>query len=101
MKEVPRKSFSSANVMRAFIVPVTQCCLCVFESRHDIKNLTASSNSVSLKTTKPKLEVIPPEDVLRRYILSEHHSMRKSFPKVLAKYLLGISMDPVLNFFYL
>ena len=36
--------------------------VCVFESRHDIKNLTASSYSVPLKTPKTKLEGIPPKD---------------------------------------
>ena len=32
-------------------------------SKHDIKNLTESSYSVSLKTPKTKLEVIAPKDV--------------------------------------
>ena len=35
----------------------------LFESRHDIKNLTTSSYSVPLKSQKTKLEVIPPKDV--------------------------------------
>ena len=37
--------------------------VCIFESRHDIKNLTTSSYSVPLKTPKTKLEVIPRKDV--------------------------------------
>ena len=37
--------------------------VCIFESGHDIKNLTASSYSVPLKTPKTKLEVLPPKDV--------------------------------------
>ena len=41
----------------------TNCDLtvCIFESKHDIKNLTASSYSAPLimKTSKTKLEVIP------------------------------------------
>ena len=39
--------------------------VCFFfkKSRHDIKNLTASSYSVPLKTPKPKLEVIPLKDL--------------------------------------
>ena len=32
-------------------------------SKHDVKNLTASSYSVPLKTPQTKLEVIPPKDV--------------------------------------
>ena len=32
-------------------------------SKHDIKNLTASSYSVPLKTQKTKLEKISPKDV--------------------------------------
>ena len=36
--------------------------VCIFESRHDIKNLTTSSYAVPLKTPKTELEVIPPKD---------------------------------------
>ena len=36
---------------------------CIFESKQNIKNLTASSYSVPLKTPKTKLEVIPPKVV--------------------------------------
>ena len=35
---------------------------CIFQSRHDIKNLTASSYSVLLKSPNTKLEVISPKD---------------------------------------
>ena len=44
---------------------LTNCNLtvCIFENKDDIKNLTARSYSVSLKTLKTKLEVIPPKDV--------------------------------------
>ena len=43
----------------------TNCHLtvCIFESRHDIKNLMASFYSVPLKTPKTKLEVTPLKDV--------------------------------------
>ena len=43
----------------------TNCNLtvCIFESRHDVKNLTAASYSVPLKTLNTKLEVIPPKNV--------------------------------------
>ena len=37
--------------------------VCIFDGRHHIKNLTASSYSVPLKTAKTKLEIIPPKDV--------------------------------------
>ena len=45
----------------------TNCNLtvCIFESRHDMKNLTASSYSVPLRTLKTKLEAIPRKDVGR------------------------------------
>ena len=35
----------------------------IFESRHDLENLTAGSYSVPLKILKTKLEVIPPKGV--------------------------------------
>ena len=63
--------------------------VCIFESRHDIKNLTTSSYSVPLKTLKTKLEEIPPKDAegdtFKVNILSA-----QIFPKGLAKILLGI-----------
>ena len=37
--------------------------VCIFESRHDIKNLTTSSYCAPLKTPKTKLEVIAPKNV--------------------------------------
>ena len=37
--------------------------VCIFESRHGIKNMTASSYFVPLKTPKTKLEVFTPKDV--------------------------------------
>ena len=36
---------------------------CIFQTRHDIKNLTGSSHSVALKTSETKLEGIPSKDV--------------------------------------
>ena len=37
----------------------------IMKSKHDIKNLTVSSYSVSLKTPETKLEVISPKNVER------------------------------------
>ena len=67
-------------------------------SKHDIKNLTASSYSVPLKTPKTKLEVPPPKDVEGDTLLVKTTLSRQIFPQGLAKILLGTAMDPILNF---
>ena len=73
--------------------------VCIFDSRHDIKNLTTSSYSVPSKTPKTKLEVIPPKDVEEDTFQVKTSPSRRIFPKWLAKILLGIPMDPILNFY--
>ena len=56
--------FTFYDIVSSIQLP-TNCYLnvCIFESRHDIKNLAISSVSVPLKTLKTKFEVIPPNDV--------------------------------------
>ena len=41
--------------------------VCISESRPDIKNLTATSYAVPLKTPQTKLEGIPPKDLGDRF----------------------------------
>ena len=55
--------FTSHDIVTSIQLP-TDCYLtvCIFERRHDIENLTASSVSVSLKSPKAKYEVIPPKN---------------------------------------
>ena len=79
----------------------TNCNLtvCIFESRHDIKNLTATSPySVPLKTPKIKLEVILPKDEEDDTFQVKTTPSRQIFPKELSKILLGIPMNPILKF---
>ena len=66
MKALPALSKTTSLNIVTSIQLSTNCNLtvCIFESRHDIKNLTAGSPySVPLKTPKIKSEVIPPKDV--------------------------------------
>ena len=72
--------------------------VCIFESGHDIKNLTTSSYSVPLETLNTKLEVIPPNDAEGDTFQVKTTLSRLIFPQGLAKILLGIPMDLVLNF---
>ena len=65
-------------------------------SKHDIINLTTSSYS-PVKTPKPKSEVIPPKDVGDSFYV-KITPLQQIFPKGLTKILLGIPMDPILNF---
>ena len=58
-------------------------------SKHDIKNLTKSSVSVPLKTTKTKFELIPLK-MQKEIHLSEDYSITTN--------LLDIPMDPNLHF---
>ena len=51
-----------------------------------------------LKTPKTKLEVIPPKDVEGDTLLVKTAPWQQVFPEGLAKILLGIPVDPVLNF---
>ena len=63
-------------------------------SKHDIKNLTASSVSVPPKTSKTKCEVIPPKDVEEdtSYVITTPSQ------KISPKLSLVVPMDPILNF---
>ena len=82
-------------------VPLSTNCnlsVCIFESRHDIKNLTASSVSVPLKTIKTKFEVISPKDVDEDTFQEKTAPLRQISPKALSKIVLVIPMDPILNF---
>ena len=67
-------------------------------SKHDIKNLTANSYFVPLKTPKTKLKVIPPKDEVGDTCYVKTTPSQQCFPKQLTKILLGILMDSFLNF---
>ena len=67
-------------------------------SKHDIKNMTASSVSVQLKTPKTKFEVIPPKDEEGDTFHMTTTQSRQISAKELAKILLGIPMDSILGF---
>ena len=87
MKSTSRR-FTSHDVVTSVQLS-TNCNLtvCIFESGHDIKNLT-----------EDKLRSNPSKRCRRRYIWSEDSQSRQIFPKELAIILLGIPMDPILNF---
>ena len=68
------------------------------KSKHYIIDLTTTSYSVPLKTTKTKLEVIVPTDIEGDTFLMKTTSLGQIFHKGLAKILLGITMDLILIF---
>ena len=72
----------------------TNCNLavCISESRHDTKNLTA------IEDPKDKIRSNFFKRCRRRYIFSEDYSVATDFPKGFAKILLGTPMDRILNF---
>ena len=63
-----------------------------------IKSLTVSSYSVLLKTPNTKLEVIPPKDVEGDTFQVKTTPLRQIFLKGLAKTLLGLPVNLILNF---
>ena len=65
--------------------------VCIFESRLDIKNLTTSSYSAPLKTPKDKIRSNSSKRCIKLKT-QRHH-------KFFLKGLLGIPIDPFLNFF--
>ena len=71
--------------------------VCIFESTHDIEDLAASSYSVLFKTPDTKLQVIPPKDEEGDTFCVKFTPSQQIFPKGLAKILLDIPMDPILN----
>ena len=63
---------------------------CIFESRHDIKRLTAYSVSVPPQIPETKFEVIPAKHVEEDKFLVKTTRPRQIFPSGLAKTLLGM-----------